>query len=68
MKKLSIPSAIVGLAFGVMAVVTMSNYFDPIENAYANGCPSASTIEAIVQDVVDSELNSCQIISSWLYC
>ena len=65
MKKLHLKSMIVGLVFGVMSVVIMNNYLDPIENAYANGCPDASTIASIV----NSELNSCMVGSGgWLFC
>ena len=64
MKKLHLKSVIVGLVFGVMSVVIMNNYFDPIEKAYAKDCPSASQIK----DIVNAELNSCRVLFKRLYC
>ena len=47
-----------------MSVVVMNNYFDPVENAYAGDCPTASKIK----EIVNAELNSCRIIFGRFYC
>ena len=63
MKQLHLKSIIVGLVFGVMSVVIMNNYFDPIENAFANDCPNMFQIEKVVREVV----TNCTFIQTGYY-
>ena len=66
MKKLSIPSAMVGLMFGLIATVFVYLLVPPPSTASANSCPDISEIKSTVKGV----LNGCVLkerLRGWVF-
>ena len=63
MKKLSIPSAIVGLTFGLIATAFVYLFVPPPSTASAASCPALYEIESVVQ----ANCASFNDVQTWCY-